>query len=87
MVGIGTVLADDPSLTVKNPDYKRERQKNQKPEYPVRVVIDSGARTPPDASILTKGEGVRVIAVTERADPDRVAGTPDKGDSDRSRAD
>ncbi|MGA2104567.1 MAG: 2,5-diamino-6-(ribosylamino)-4(3H)-pyrimidinone 5'-phosphate reductase [Methanoregula sp.] len=73
MVGIGTVLADDPSLTVKNPDYKRERQKNQKPEHPVRVVIDSGARTPPDASILTKGEGVRVIAVTERADPDRVA--------------
>jgi 2,5-diamino-6-(ribosylamino)-4(3H)-pyrimidinone 5'-phosphate reductase len=73
MVGIGTVLADNPSLTVKNPDYKRERQRSGKPEHPVRVIIDSGARTPPDASVLTKGEGTRVVAVTERADPDRVS--------------
>jgi 2,5-diamino-6-(ribosylamino)-4(3H)-pyrimidinone 5'-phosphate reductase len=73
MVGIGTVLADDPSLTVKSPEYKRERQNRGKPEHPVRVVIDSEARTPPDASILTKGEGVRVVAVTERADPDKVS--------------
>ena len=32
MVGIGTVLADDPSLTVKNPDHRRERQRSGKPE-------------------------------------------------------
>ena len=33
MVGIGTVLADDPSLTVKNPDHRRERQRSGKPEH------------------------------------------------------
>ena len=50
MVGIGTVLADDPSLTVKNPDLKSRRQQEGKGEHPVRVVIDSRARISPDAS-------------------------------------
>ena len=72
MVGIGTVLADDPSLTVKNPDYKQERRKNGKPEHPVRVIIDSGARISPGAAVLTKGEGVRVVAVSKRADPSKI---------------
>ncbi len=73
MVGIGTVLADDPSLTVKNPDLKKQRTDEGRPEHPVRVVIDSRARTPPTASILSKGDGLRVVAVSGRADPDRVA--------------
>ena len=57
MVGIGTVLADDPSLTVKSPEYKAERQRSGRPEHPVRIVIDSGGRTPPNAAILPKGTG------------------------------
>jgi 2,5-diamino-6-(ribosylamino)-4(3H)-pyrimidinone 5'-phosphate reductase len=72
MVGIGTVLADDPSLTVKSPDLMAERQRSGRPEHPARVVIDSGARTPPEAAILNKGGGLRVVAVSERADPERV---------------
>lgn len=73
MVGIGTVLADDPSLTVKSPDLKKQRMDEGRPEHPVRVVIDSRARTPLTASILNKGDGVRVVAVSDRADPGRVA--------------
>ena len=73
MVGIGTVLADDPSLTVKSPELKKQRLDGGRPEHPVRVVIDSRARTPPGASILNKGEGQRVVAVSGRADPGRVA--------------
>ena len=72
MVGIGTVLADDPSLTVKNPDLKCRRQQEGKPEHPVRVIIDSRARISPDASILNKGDGLRVVAVAGHADPARV---------------
>ena len=53
MVGIGTVLADDPSLTVKNPDLKKQRMDEGRPEHPVRVVIDSRARTSLTASILS----------------------------------
>ena len=39
MVGIGTVLADDPSLTIKSPDLKKERLDSGRPEHPVRVEI------------------------------------------------
>ncbi len=73
MVGIGTVLADDPSLTVKSPELRAIRMARGMPEHPVRIVVDSKARTPPDAAILHKGEGRRIIACSERADPAKVA--------------
>jgi len=67
MVGIGTVLADDPSLTVKSAKMREIRRNAGKAENPLRVVVDSKARTPIDAEILNKGEGARVIAVSEQA--------------------
>jgi 2,5-diamino-6-(ribosylamino)-4(3H)-pyrimidinone 5'-phosphate reductase len=43
LVGVGTILADDPHLTVKgNPPEKN----------PLRVVLDSAGRTPKDAKVL-----------------------------------
>jgi 2,5-diamino-6-(ribosylamino)-4(3H)-pyrimidinone 5'-phosphate reductase len=73
MVGIGTVLADDPSLTVKAEECRRRRLDRGIDEHPVRIVVDSRARTPPDAAILHKGNGKRIIAVSEQADLQRVA--------------
>ncbi|MDD1724933.1 MAG: 2,5-diamino-6-(ribosylamino)-4(3H)-pyrimidinone 5'-phosphate reductase [Methanospirillum sp.] len=73
MVGIGTVLADDPSLTVKSADLIAERVRSGKPEHPVRIVIDSRGRLPPDAKILHKGLGKRIVAVTESVSPDRIS--------------
>ena len=72
MVGIGTVLADDPSLTVKSRDLRRNRKERNGCENPVRIVVDSMARTPQDADIFKKGEGERIIAVSETAPADRV---------------
>lgn len=43
LVGAGTVLADDPHLTVKGLDYDSN---------PVRIVIDPHGRTPDDALVL-----------------------------------
>jgi 2,5-diamino-6-(ribosylamino)-4(3H)-pyrimidinone 5'-phosphate reductase len=68
MVGIGTVLADDPSLTIKSPELRRRRKEQGFPENPVRVVVDSSLRIPHDASILHKSEGLRIIACSEKAD-------------------
>lgn len=55
MVGIGTVLADDPRLTVHKIDAKPQ-------DNPVRVVVDSKCRTPIDARI-TNGDAGTIIAV------------------------
>jgi 2,5-diamino-6-(ribosylamino)-4(3H)-pyrimidinone 5'-phosphate reductase len=67
MVGIGTVLADNPSLTVKSEELRRERVSRGMPENPVRIVVDSRGRTPPGADILRSGPGERIIAVSEPA--------------------
>jgi 2,5-diamino-6-(ribosylamino)-4(3H)-pyrimidinone 5'-phosphate reductase len=72
MVGIGTVLADDPSLTVKSEECRSYRRKKGWDDHPVRIVVDSSARIPPYASVLHKGEGKRVIAVSGRADSAKI---------------
>ena len=54
MVGIGTVLADDPRLTVHKIDANPE-------DNPVRVVVDSKCRTPIDARI-TNDDAKTIIA-------------------------
>jgi len=48
MVGVGTVLADDPSLTVR---HVRGRD-------PLRAVVDGRLRTPPSAKVLRGGETI-----------------------------
>lgn len=55
MVGIGTVLADDPRLTVHKIDAKPENN-------PVRIVVDSKGRTPIDARI-TNSDAKTIIAM------------------------
>lgn len=60
IVGVGTVLADDPELTVRL----------VKGNNPLRVVVDSRLRTPSQARVLAGGaaEGT-LIATSENADP------------------
>jgi len=73
MVGIGTVLADDPSLTVKSEECRKYRREKGQDDHPVRIVIDSAGRIPPEASILQKGKGKRVVAVSRRADATKIS--------------
>lgn len=72
MVGIGTVLSDDPSLTIKSPERRAARKVSGKSENPARIVVDSAARTPLNADIFKKGEGVRIIAVSSTAPAEKV---------------
>ena len=46
ITGAGTVLADNPALTVRSPAL------GEHPRQPLRVVVDSQLRTPLDATIL-----------------------------------
>jgi len=45
MVGIGTVLADDPDLTCRIPGFRRTPL--------IRIILDSTLRTPPTARLIT----------------------------------
>ncbi len=72
MVGIGTVLSDNPSLTVKSIERREKRRTRGLPENPARIVVDSLARTPMDADIFKKGEGERIIAVSQSAPAEKV---------------
>ncbi|MDG6242968.1 MAG: 2,5-diamino-6-(ribosylamino)-4(3H)-pyrimidinone 5'-phosphate reductase [Methanolobus sp.] len=80
MVGIGTIIADDPSLTVKAPVLRENRIKAGFEENPARVIVDSKARTPPDADIFKKGTGKRIIIVSEAAPRDRISRLAEKAD-------
>jgi len=75
MVGVGTVLADDPGLKVKSEPLRKERLERGVHENPLRIVADSLARTPPDAEVL--GDGC-IIAVSRAAPPERLAALSDK---------
>lgn len=66
VVGIGTVLADDPVLTTRL-DSLQARDA-------VRVVADTQARTPPQARVIgTASEAGCIIAASCQAPADRIA--------------
>jgi 2,5-diamino-6-(ribosylamino)-4(3H)-pyrimidinone 5'-phosphate reductase len=75
MVGVGTVLADDPGLRVKSELLRKERLERGAHENPLRIVADSLARTPPDAEVLGTG---CILAVSRAAPPERAAVLSDR---------
>ncbi|WP_129116843.1 2,5-diamino-6-(ribosylamino)-4(3H)-pyrimidinone 5'-phosphate reductase [Halegenticoccus tardaugens] len=70
MVGVGTVLADDPHLTLDVGDRRVQRLRNGRPGNPARVIADSRGRTPADARILD-GEAETYVLVAETASAER----------------
>ncbi|MDQ6859504.1 MAG: dihydrofolate reductase family protein, partial [Chloroflexota bacterium] len=63
LVGIGTVLADDPRLTVRLVAGRS----------PVRVVVDSQLRLPLDANVLRTADARTIVATTALASEERAA--------------
>lgn len=65
ITGVGTVLADDPSLTT--------RLEHRQGRDPLRVIVDSTARTPLGSQVVQRAaqDGKTLIATTEAAPRDR----------------
>ena len=66
VVGIGTALADDPQLTV------RDENDQPLPRQPLRVVVDSRGNLRPDAAMLGQ-PGKTLVAVSETSESRRDA--------------
>lgn len=64
LVGINTALADNPSLTTRLKEYQGRN--------PVRIVVDSRARLPLTAQLVTDGAARTIVAVTAGAPAERV---------------
>ena len=80
LVGVGTVLADDPSLVRHDRERRRELHEHGavREGPPLRVVADSRARTPLDAEILEDDPPTHVF-VSAAAPPDRREALADAG--------
>jgi 2,5-diamino-6-(ribosylamino)-4(3H)-pyrimidinone 5'-phosphate reductase len=78
MVGVGTVLADDPHLTLDALELQAERSAAGDPPQPARVVADSRARTPADAVVLDDAAPTCVL-VADAASAADVAALEDAG--------
>ena len=70
LTGIGTVLEDDPRLTVRLDDYEGT------PRQPLKVIVDSRLETPLDAKVLAGGQ-VLIAAATD--DTGRIAALRARG--------
>ena len=72
MVGVNTVLADDPQLTTRDhQDIPLERQ-------PLRVVLDNNCRMPPNARLLRE-PGKTLIVASSSTSQDSVSRLVDAG--------
>lgn len=60
MVGIGTVLKDDPKLTCRIPGYKN----------PTRIILDSKLRIPLDSLVLSNQDEAPTLILTTRQAPE-----------------
>ena len=78
LVGVGTVLADDPHLTLDVEDRRVQRLRGGRSGNPARVVADSRARTPVDARILDDA-AVTYLLVSQAAPKDRLEALRDAG--------
>jgi diaminohydroxyphosphoribosylaminopyrimidine deaminase/5-amino-6-(5-phosphoribosylamino)uracil reductase len=67
LTGIGTVLADDPQMNVRDVDTPRQ---------PLRIVLDSALRMPPQAKMLASG---KTLIVTASSDRERTVRLEDAG--------
>jgi len=70
MTGVGTVLADDPSLTVR-----LEESEGGSRQQPLRIILDTHLRTPPDARLLRlPGETLILAGIPDRQREARLEG-------------
>lgn len=72
MVGVGTVIADNPELTCRIPDNKRARN-------PIRIICDTNLNTPHNSRIMETAKSIRTIIATSCSDDGKQKQYLEKG--------
>lgn len=72
LVGVNTVIADDPALTARWEGREWEKQ-------PVRIILDSRLRTPLDARVVTDGKAPTWIVTSRLASREKQAAFAARG--------
>ncbi|KOP63887.1 5-amino-6-(5-phosphoribosylamino)uracil reductase [Bacillus sp. FJAT-18019] len=70
MVGVSTVIADNPSLTTRL---------GVEGLHPIRIIVDSSLRIPPDSRVVTDGLAPTWILTTEQADATKRSRLEEQG--------
>ncbi|WP_268888260.1 bifunctional diaminohydroxyphosphoribosylaminopyrimidine deaminase/5-amino-6-(5-phosphoribosylamino)uracil reductase RibD [Maribrevibacterium harenarium] len=78
VTGIGSVIMDDPSMTVRI-DAQDQLCKPDQVRQPLRVIMDTALSVPPEAKILYPTNQVCVFFDEEEAEPEHVALLTQKG--------
>jgi diaminohydroxyphosphoribosylaminopyrimidine deaminase/5-amino-6-(5-phosphoribosylamino)uracil reductase len=73
MVGVDTIIADDPQLTAR-----AGKEGGQSEKQPLRIIVDSKGRTPPTARVLQM-PGKTLIAVARGIEPAKAGALTQAG--------
>ncbi|MCM3389230.1 bifunctional diaminohydroxyphosphoribosylaminopyrimidine deaminase/5-amino-6-(5-phosphoribosylamino)uracil reductase RibD [Ureibacillus chungkukjangi] len=71
LVGVGTVLADNPSLTTRLP--------HREGENPIRIILDSELKTPLNANVVNTAVAQTIIVTSDEVDEAKVNRLTEKG--------
>lgn len=71
LVGIGTVLADNPSLTTRLPEGGGKN--------PIRIVLDRELRVPLDATVVQTDTAKTIIVTTDDANTEKIVALQNQG--------
>lgn len=72
MVGVGTILADNPKLNT--------RLQDKEGKDPTRIIVDTTARIPLDSNVLNSNSSAKtIIATTEKAKRENIEAIKKKG--------
>lgn len=73
LVGGRTLIQEDPKLTVRSPDLRRERQALGMDEHPAKVGVVTIAEIKPDGDYMTAGTARKLIYTTDCTTPEQAS--------------
>ncbi len=73
MAGSNTVASDDPKLTIKSEELRRQRLAKGLPENPAKVMVGSVGKIRLDGDFLNYGNTEKIIFTTEKEDKTKIA--------------